>query len=62
MPIFKVTIDFEPQTHDIELEEFDMDKIEEAVGKLDEEGQIYHEGYWIGLVQDEDYDEEFYAV
>lgn len=54
MAKYEVRVDFEPIYVQVEIEgEFDMIKILNEVDKLDEDGHIYHNDRWVGLVQDE---------
>ena len=64
MAMYEVTIDFEPMVVQIEVDddgEFSIEKIAEAACKLDADGQVYHEQWWVGFVSDE-HGEEVYAV
>jgi hypothetical protein len=62
MTKYEVTIDFEPLVVQVEIDgDFDIEKIIKEVVQLDEDGEIYHNGHWIGLVEDEKGNEVYAA-
>lgn len=64
MTTYEVTIDFDPMVVQIEVDDdgvFSIEKIREEAEKLDANGHVYHENWYVGYVEDED-GEEVYAV
>lgn len=58
MAMYEVTIEFEPMRVEIELDgEFNIESIKQLAVQLDGDGQIYHDDWWVGYVEDENGDE-----
>ena len=54
MSSYEVTIEFEPMVVRIELDhEFDIESIKQLAVQMDGDGQIYHEEWWVGYVEDD---------
>jgi len=54
MSTYEVTIEFEPMVVQIELDgEFDIESINQIAVQMDGDGQIYHDNWWVGYVEDE---------
>jgi len=55
MATYEVTIEFEPMVVQIELDgEFDIQSINQIAVQMDGDGQIYHDDWWVGYVEDEE--------
>jgi hypothetical protein len=55
MASYEVTIEFEPMVVQIELDgEFDIESINQLAVQMDGDGQIYHDNWWVGYVEDEE--------